>query len=36
VLLLMGYLWRVGPDQSGSDQAQRVMELVIEGLRPRD
>lgn len=35
VLLLMGFLWRVGPDQNGKEQARRVMELAIDGLRPR-
>lgn len=35
VLLLMGFLWRVGPGQDGRQQARRIMELVIEGLRPR-
>lgn len=35
VLLLMGFLWRVGPGQDGREQARRIMELVIEGLRPR-
>jgi AcrR family transcriptional regulator len=35
VLLLMGFLWRVGADQNGGEQARRVMELVVNGLRPR-
>ena len=35
VLLLMGFLWRVGPGRDGREQARRIMELVIEGLRPR-
>jgi AcrR family transcriptional regulator len=35
VLLLMGFLWRVGLGQDGREQARRIMELVIEGLRPR-
>jgi AcrR family transcriptional regulator len=34
VLLVMGFLWRVGPGARGLDQADRVMELVITGLRP--
>ena len=32
VLLLMGFLWRVGSDASGRDQAMRVMDLTIRGL----
>ncbi|WP_238588883.1 TetR/AcrR family transcriptional regulator [Pseudonocardia sp. HH130629-09] len=32
VLLLMGFLWRVGTDQTGRAQAARVMELSIDGL----
>jgi AcrR family transcriptional regulator len=35
VLLLMGFLWRVGPGEMGRAQADRVMQLVIDGLRPR-
>jgi AcrR family transcriptional regulator len=35
VLLLMGFLWRVGPGPDGNDQARRVMEMVIGGFRPR-
>src|SRR5260221_11721153 len=35
VLLLMGFLWRAGPGQDGREPARRVLELVIEGLRPR-
>ncbi|WP_052850179.1 TetR/AcrR family transcriptional regulator [Streptomyces avicenniae] len=34
VLLLMGFLWRVPQDEEGERQARRVMELVIDGLRP--
>jgi hypothetical protein len=34
VLLLMGFLWRTSPDETGREQARRVMELVIDGLRP--
>lgn len=36
VLLLMGFLWRVGSDEAGRAQAARVMELAIEGFRARD
>jgi AcrR family transcriptional regulator len=33
VLLLMGFLWRVGPGDAGENQAQRVLDLAIRGLR---
>jgi AcrR family transcriptional regulator len=36
VLLMMGFLWRVGPGETGRAQAQRVMELAIDGLGPHD
>jgi AcrR family transcriptional regulator len=35
VLLLMGFLWRVDAAPEGKQQAARIMEYVIEGLRPR-
>jgi AcrR family transcriptional regulator len=35
VLLLMGFLWRVDAAREGKQQAARIMEYVIEGLRPR-
>jgi AcrR family transcriptional regulator len=35
VLLLMGFLWRVDSAPQGKQQAGRIMEYVIEGLRPR-
>jgi AcrR family transcriptional regulator len=35
VLLLMGFMWRVADGAAGRRQADRMMELVIEGLRPR-
>jgi AcrR family transcriptional regulator len=35
VLLLMGFLWRVEAAPEGKQQAARIMEYVIEGLRPR-
>jgi hypothetical protein len=35
VLLLMGFMWRVADSAAGRRQADRMMELVIEGLRPR-
>jgi AcrR family transcriptional regulator len=33
VLLLMGFLWRVGPGKPGTEQAERILELVIKGLQ---
>jgi AcrR family transcriptional regulator len=33
VLLLMGFLWRVGPGDAGEQQALRVLDLAICGLR---
>lgn len=33
VLLLMGFLWRVGPGDAGDQQARRVLDLAIRGLR---
>ncbi|MFJ4467065.1 TetR/AcrR family transcriptional regulator [Streptomyces sp. NPDC089424] len=36
VLLVMGFLWRVAPGEDGAEQADRIMELVIDGLRPRE
>jgi AcrR family transcriptional regulator len=36
VLLLMGFLWRVDATPEGKRQAARIMEYVIEGLRPRE
>jgi hypothetical protein len=33
VLLLMGFLWRVGPDEAGHRQAEPVLEIVIDGIR---
>jgi AcrR family transcriptional regulator len=34
VLLLMGFLWRVGPGEQGKAQAARLFDLVLGGLRP--
>jgi AcrR family transcriptional regulator len=34
VLLLMGFLWRVGPGEDGRAQAARLFDLVVDGLRP--
>ena len=33
VLLLMGFLWRVGPGESGENQAERTLDIVIHGLQ---
>jgi AcrR family transcriptional regulator len=33
VLLLMGFLWSVGPGDAGDQQARRVLDLAISGLR---
>lgn len=34
VLLLMGFLWRVGPEEDGKAQAARLLDLVVDGFRP--
>jgi AcrR family transcriptional regulator len=34
VLLVMGFLWRVPPGEEGLRQADRILELVLAGLRP--
>ena len=34
ILLLMGFLWRVGPGKAGTAQAARLFDLVLDGLRP--
>ena len=34
VLLLMGFMWRVDAGAEGNKQAARIMEVVIDGLRP--
>jgi AcrR family transcriptional regulator len=36
VLLLMGFLWRVGPGEGGKAQAARLLDLVIDGFRPAE
>jgi AcrR family transcriptional regulator len=33
VLLLMGFLWRVAPDQSGINQGRRLTRVVLDGIR---
>jgi AcrR family transcriptional regulator len=32
VLLLMGFLWRVRPDDDGREQGRRVMQIVLSGI----
>jgi AcrR family transcriptional regulator len=34
-LLLMGFLWRVAPGRPGAQQASRVTQIVLDGIRPR-
>jgi hypothetical protein len=34
VMLLMGFLWRVGPGEDGKAQAARLFDLVVDGIRP--
>jgi Transcriptional regulator SbtR-like, C-terminal domain len=36
VLLLMGFLWRTGPGPDGRAQADRLLDLVIDGFRPAE
>jgi hypothetical protein len=33
VLLLMGYLWRVAPDDDGIRQGRRLTQIVLDGIR---
>ncbi|OLT10033.1 TetR family transcriptional regulator [Pseudonocardia sp. CNS-139] len=33
VLLLMGFLWRVGPDEDGAAQGRRLIGIVFDGIR---
>ena len=33
VLLLMGYLWRVAPDEDGIRQGRRLTQTVLDGIR---
>jgi AcrR family transcriptional regulator len=35
VLLLMGCLWRVAPGAKGRAQAERLMDAIIDALRPK-
>ncbi len=33
VLLLMGFLWRVAPDEDGVAQGRRLTQIVLDGIR---
>jgi AcrR family transcriptional regulator len=33
VLLLMGFLWRVAPDENGIRQGRRLTQIVLDGIR---
>lgn len=33
VLLVMGYLWRVAPDEDGIRQGRRLTQIVLDGIR---
>lgn len=33
VLLMLGFLWRIGPGEEGEARAARLLDLVIDGLR---
>lgn len=35
VLLLMGFLWRVAPDEDGREQGRRLVQIVFDGIRSR-
>jgi AcrR family transcriptional regulator len=35
VLLLMGFLWRIAPSRAGEARAERLLDLVIDGLQAR-
>jgi AcrR family transcriptional regulator len=35
VLLLMGFLWRIAPGRAGEARAERLLDLVIDGLQAR-
>ena len=35
ILLIMGALWRVPPGEDGEAQAQRLLDLAIDGIRSR-
>ncbi|WP_433296896.1 TetR/AcrR family transcriptional regulator [Pseudonocardia sp. CA-142604] len=36
VLLIMGFLWRVGPDEDGEEQGRRLVRIVFDGIRGHD
>jgi AcrR family transcriptional regulator len=33
VLLLMGFLWRVAPNEAGEEQGRRLLDLAISGMK---
>jgi hypothetical protein len=33
VLLQLSVLWRIGPDRGGEARAERILSLIIDGLR---
>ena len=33
ILLLMGFLWRVGPGAGGVEQGRRLMQMALDGIR---
>jgi AcrR family transcriptional regulator len=33
ILLLMGFMWRVSPDQHGVEQRHRLVQIVFDGIR---
>ncbi len=33
ILLLMGFMWRVSPDQDGVEQRRRLVQIVFDGIR---
>lgn len=35
LLLLLGFLWRIKPGTSGKDRAERLLSVLIDGLRSR-
>jgi hypothetical protein len=35
ILLLVGFLWRIEPGRAGEARAERLLDLVIDGMRAR-
>ncbi|RWR17762.1 TetR/AcrR family transcriptional regulator [Microbacterium enclense] len=35
VMLLLGFLWRIEADETWSSRVERMLDLVVDGLRPR-